>query len=119
MCYLPNYARSLSSSSSGKRHVSGDIFIRRSKFTSDLLLVPASNAMFNMCRNSIDTQNNNAYESFLHEVGHALGIGGKGALPNGHSFEDVASVVNYKFDEPDCAPHPADIVALYALYQNR
>ena len=119
MCYSPNYGRVLSGSSSGERLVSGDIVIRRSKFTSDPLLIPASNAMFNMCRNGIDTQKDNAYESFLHEAGHALGIGGKGARPGGHSFEDVTSVMNYEFDEPDCAPHPADIVALYALYQKR
>ena len=35
MCYSPNYASSLISSSSGKRLISGDIFIRRSKFMSD------------------------------------------------------------------------------------
>ena len=69
--------------------------------------------MFNQCGNGADNKNS-AYQSFLHEVGHALGIGGAAGLEGGHSQPEVASVVNYK-TEPDCAPHPLDIMALYAL----
>ena len=132
MCYIGYRATAFSPTGEdlGIQHVTGDIFIRRSKFRGDLLLSPASTAMFNMCRNSSDN-NNSAFQSLVHEIGHALGIGGG---PNGHSVDEVvirersgairvvtygvASVVNYT-SEPDCAPHPADIMALYALYQRR
>ena len=76
-----------------------------------------------MCRNSSDN-NNSAFQSLVHEIGHALGIGGG---PNGHSLtgvgvvgetDHVSSVVNRR-EEADCAPHPLDIMALYALYQRR
>ena len=109
--------------SPGGDQKSSDIFIRRSKFQSDLLLSPESNSMFNMCRNSSDNKNS-AFQSLVHEIGHALGIGGG---PNGHSLtgvgvvgetHHVSSVVNRR-KEPDCAPHPLDIMALYALYQRR
>ena len=37
-----------------------------------------------------------------------------GIAPSGQ----LASVANRLY-EPDCAPHPGDIMALYALYQRR
>ena len=75
--------------------------------------------MFNQCGSGNRAgHDNSAYQSFLHEVGHALGIGGYGGgdPEGGHSQPEVASVVNYQA-ESDCAPHPLDIMALYALYQ--
>ena len=78
-----------------------------------------------------------AYIIALHEAGHALGT-------SGHSYPDVLgsidflggddqylrahpsipdSVMNYDHmivdvtDEPDCSPHPFDVLAIYALYQ--
>ncbi len=78
-----------------------------------------------------------AYIIALHEAGHALGT-------SGHSYPDVLggidflggddqyhrahpsipdSAMNYDskilaiVDEPDCFPHPFDILAIYALYQ--
>ena len=117
MCYRP-YVVGISDSAGNPirdEHRSGDIFIRRTNFSSDLLLRPEGDALFNTCGNDADDPNT-AYKSFLHEVGHALGIGG---AQEGHSLKDVASVVNYNCDEADCAPHPLDIMALYALYQTR
>lgn len=108
--FLPGFYRT--------EFASGDIFIRRSKFLSDRLLLPGASAKFNICANAADGDNT-AYKSFLHEAGHALGIGGPGADDGGHSFGDMSSVMNFYFDEPDCAPHPADIMALHALYQAR
>ena len=53
-----------------------------------------------------------AYGTLLHEAGHALGVRAKPhpAMPS--------SVMN-ALSEPDCWPHPLDIMAIYALYQTR
>ncbi len=94
--------------------------------SSDKLEVPAASASFNKCLNDSD----NAYSAFqtmLHEIGHVLGIGGAtdgDKYTNGHPLI-TDSVVNYDWKvlpgslngEPDCAPHPFDIMAIFALYQ--
>ena len=78
-----------------------------------------------------------AYTIALHEAGHALGT-------SGHSYPDIlgssdpvggddtyhrahpsipSATMNYNseihdvVDEPDCSPHPFDVLAIYALYQ--
>ena len=97
-----------------------DIIIRRSKFENDLLQVPESDAMFNNCGNESDNANS-AYRSFLHEVGHALGIKHPLGDPRkaGQAGGQITdSVMNY-VDEPGCAPYPFDQLAIYALYQSR
>ena len=136
-----------------------DIIVRRSAFdksdgivpwgartNDDPLLVPASNARFNMCNNSIDNVGG-AYETMLHEGGHALGSSygvGSGWVDNHHP-QIAGSILNYdnvavskvpgvppirhdpentdnsdfdqNYSEPDCAPYPLDLMAVYALYQ--
>ena len=73
-----------------------------------------------------------AYETLVHESGHAVGIGGgEGASQaiRGHSFIPY-SIVNYdslvyvnvdtipqKASDDDCAPYQFDIMAIFALYQ--
>ena len=74
------------------------------------------------------------YTLMAHEVGHALGLSGV-SLPRvlRQSYEMAHatipdSVMNYDWevpswayllaiDEPDCSPHPFDIMIIYALYQ--
>ena len=116
MCYSAHVVELLRNDGThiADRHESGDVFIRRSMFESDPLLRPASDAMFNLCGNAGDDPNT-AFQSFLHEAGHALGIGGAAGA---HATDQQASVMNDAY-EADCAPHPADIMALYALYQTR
>ncbi len=97
----------------------------------DKLELPAASARFNKCLNDSDIESYDtdpsiysAFQSMVHEVGHILGIRGAtdgNGYTNGHpSIAD--SAVNYDWKvvpdvEPDCAPHPFDIMALFALYQ--
>ena len=115
-----------------------DIVPWGSRATNDPLLIPSGTVRFNTCRSSI--RQGTAYEDMLHEGGHALGIGAD--RPNNwiqESHPQVPdSVMNYDFiavrihphippqheddfdagfREPDCAPHPLDLMAIYALYQ--
>jgi len=112
----------------GERHESSDIFVRRSKFSSDALERPESDAMFNRCGNDSDDPGS-AYSSFIHEIGHALGLGGgmrdvaggsvdtgRFAYP-GHPEDTVLSTVNNA--RADCWPQPLDVMAIHALYQSR
>ena len=127
MCYAPSVGQVVLSDGSVEQVTSGDIFIRQSKFEADALLRPDASATFNMCGSvTLNNSNDSAYKSFLHEAGHALGIGGtapgitEGAREHpGHSEDNVTSVVNAVTDSGDCSPYPADIMALYALYQTR
>ena len=63
------------------------------------------------------------YRVLVHEAGHAFGITHGPAIqyPEGKeqdrhhpTIHDAA--MSYK-TTPDCSPHPADIMAIYALYQ--
>ena len=76
-----------------------------------------------------------AYENLIHEAGHVLGILGGSRDPDwadsvgGHptvpgsvmSYEGrnlrIAGLPYRLDDDPDCAPHPLDVMAIYALYQ--
>ncbi|MDE2903508.1 MAG: hypothetical protein OXP73_10830 [Chloroflexota bacterium] len=111
---------------------SSDIVVRRGAYdsgpwsddgtdgTADDLRLPLPGARFNTCFNDASDDLGKAYTDMVHEVGHLIGI------TNPHpEFED--SVMNYDQDvfgsaddderEPDCSPHPIDIMAVYALYQ--
>ncbi len=127
MCYDPYVLSKKQGNRYVDRHISGDIFIRRSFFKTDPLLRWSDLGMFNKCGSvTLNNALNSAYKSFLHEAGHALGIGGtapgitEGAKEySGHSEDNVSSVVNTVVDPGDCSPYQADIAALYALYQTR
>ena len=87
-----------------------DIFIRRGNFINDALMLPGDFA-FDSC----PAPGNSAYETFVHEAGHALGIGIGSDHPHPNGI--IPSTMNYNFNEPDCSPHPLDVLALYAIYQ--
>ena len=67
--------------------------------------------------------------TLVHEAGHALGIrnGNDGAGQLIHHPTIAGSVMSYERealpdgsllpDDPDCSPHPLDIMAIYAIYQ--
>ena len=82
---------------------------------------------FNQCRRVNPDDSFENYETMVHESGHALGLSGfeykKFASEEpAHSYIPD-SVMNYNHnidqitDEPDCSPHPFDVMALEALYQ--
>jgi len=96
---------------------------------------------FNNCRPTILARDNegNPYRSsnpdhgysnyrlLLHEAGHALGLSGYDPplswlsnLPDHPTIPDSVmyydSAVAQITSEPDCSPHPFDIMAIYALY---
>ena len=89
----------------------------------DGIIVDRNDTRFNTCTPGkmppdVDFMN---YELMVHEAGHALGlsnfsyyapIGSRVAHP---SIPDA--VMNYYHNEPDCSPHPFDVMALEALYQ--
>ena len=117
-------------------NIDGDIIVRRDAYDSrdtsifpsadDPLDTPERSARFNKCLNASDHMNNTAYISMLHEIGHALGIGGgdkedsagnEWSSPSHPKLDGDDSVMNYNFSEPDCSPHPSDVMSIYALYQ--
>lgn len=112
--------------------VNHDIIVRRSAYydssmpiDSDMLEVPEANARFNKCLNGSDRvppDGGSAYNHMLHEIGHVIGLGGgSSSLPvyeRSHPGSSIVSVMNYQ-TEPDCAPHFLDVLAIFAIYQNR
>lgn len=97
-----------------------DIVIRLDKFAGASLAIP--DVKFNSC----DAPQERPYATLVHEAGHALGIRGKSPLVGPVNQNDLHpiipdSVMNYDsftgVTEPDCSPHPLDILAIYALYQ--
>lgn len=107
--------RSVTTDASGNRVRTADIYLSESVHGSaDLIDLSGSRAIkFNTCPDYPDGRRsdpyNYPYSSLVHEAGHALGI----------RHPDIRdSIVNYYTTEPDCSPHPFDILAIYALYQS-
>ena len=80
-----------------------------------------SDVRFNKC----PMINPTAYETLVHEAGHALGIWATGSGYASHPFlyqshptarDTVMTTDGY---DRGCSPHPFDIMAIYALYQSR
>ena len=87
--------------------------------------------------NTCDAAPIGTYETLVHEAGHALGIRDASSVMTGwdenlwHHPSIYESVMSYEGialrtsgvahgtlpDDPDCSPHPLDVLAIYALYQ--
>ena len=123
----------------GKTIPSVDITFRQSRLEEDMdrFHVPASTPL-SLCRPEIANPGvNGDYGLFiltLHEIGHALGL--SNAASPGHyvlNFADpnidnishptipvsiMSKPKDARIDGAACSPHPFDVMAIYALYQN-
>ena len=120
-----------------------DVSFRQDRFDDGDLRIPTS-TQFNICSSDEDSSSDDAdteyfaYRTALHEAGHALGLSNFDyidlALNQSQPYHAAHptipdSVMNYDGEaesrlglsetlhEPDCSPHPFDILAIYALYQ--
>ena len=68
------------------------------------------------------------YQTMVHQAGHTLGLSAftlayqitpYGQYVSSHPTigDSVMNLWNYTVTEPDCSPHPFDIMALHALYR--
>ncbi len=101
---------------------SSDILIRHSKFMDEELDVATEESRMNKCGGNSGDDDNSAYASFIHEIGHVLGVGhGREGdkFERGHPARDVVdSVMTYE-TVPKCAPYPLDLMLINALYQTK
>ena len=126
-------------------HVITDITLSKSRHGIGPVNVPGgdeivdeSDVRFNTCPGwRIGDDRYKAYATMVHEAGHALGIRDGGWDKNWaestiHHPTTAESVVNYELTnlkaagsqftlppEPNCSPHPLDIMAIYAIYQTK
>ena len=111
-----------------------DVLFRKSSFSDTASeLVKPSSVKFNYC---VGAGAKTPYTTALHEAGHALGTSGAvlwealiSPLDDDPQYRRAHptvpdSVMNYDEkvldpgdNEPDCSPHPFDILAIWALYQ--
>ena len=102
--------------------VTTDIFINRVKYEMKTIggVMNASDS------DACVVDRNSAYGAFMHEVGHALGVGGGSTVDDvggkweatSHpevSLKDSAVMISAR---PNCQPYPFDVLAIYALYQS-
>ncbi len=139
-CVLDGYACAVSRFVDTARGHITDILIPKSKYShvpADLPggdeIAERSDVRFNICPTGLGIR---TYEMLIHESGHALGIAGGTEdpdwIPEMAGHPTIAStVMNYEnrnlrargtkielSTEPDCSPHPLDIMAIYAIYQS-
>lgn len=88
--------------------------------------------------NTCDAAPNSTYEVLVHEADHALGIRNASSVASGWdqnlwhhpwiyessmSYEGIVLRTGFSAsqlpNDPDCSPHPLDVLAMRALYQSR
>ena len=84
---------------------------------SDDLRLPVTDARFGTCFNDDSDDWKSAYSDMVHEVGHLIGIAGHPGFSDTVMNYDNVLPDERRQKEPDCSPHPIDIMAVYALYQ--
>lgn len=124
--------------------ISSDILFNRKVFETDRTVHPnqPSKVVFGACKGASgpmlkDSETGDhfyAYATAVHEGGHALGLATRDLARLKDEGYYVAahpttmdSVMNYDSevyksptrDEPDCAPYPLDVLAIFSLYQSQ
>ena len=102
---------------------------RRLDIPGEDMTLDSKDTPFNVCipgTGDVDFRN---YRHLIHEAGHALGLSNFDYLEFWASYTAHPSipdsVLNYDSevaqisDEPDCSPHPFDVMAITSLYQTR
>ena len=103
--------------------------------------MPTLGVRFNTCLPDRDAANDDpdheyrAYRAAMHEAGHTLGLSNVNFPTFSNAYEAAHPIipdtalneddgvhryhpgVDSTFSEPDCSPHPFDVLAVYALYQ--
>ena len=125
----PEYLPASGSASTNLAEAAGsvDVLINMQRVSnSNYPRIPEHGVQFNTCEAEDDYFE---YRLMVHEAGHALGLSGFSlqslvdsystykrshpTIPDAVMSEDSRTQV----EEPDCSPHPFDILAVYALYQ--
>ncbi len=102
--------------------------VRKKDIPGDDKRVDEEDTKFNECKIGTGDSNFSNYRLMVHEAGHALGLSeistnriwqpydvAHPTVPDAvMNYDDEVSQITY---EPDCAPHPFDIMAIHALYQ--
>ena len=89
--------------------------------------IDREDTLFNTCKRGASYIDFFNYRTMVHEAGHALGLSNfsyyealSSAVAHSHIPDSVMNNdrrVSLIVDEPDCSPHPFDVMALEALYQ--
>ena len=62
---------------------------------------------------TLSTPFNDPFESDIYEASHST------IADSAMNYDDeITGPLGWKGYEPDCSPHPFDVMAVYALYQN-
>ena len=118
--------------SSGGRELEGgsiDVLVNasRSPANGSTLDIPGNDRFFSSDDVSFNTcqtnsgENFNNYELMVHESGHALGLSDfihSRPIDAAVAHPGITDTVMNYIDEPDCSPHPFDIMAIRALYKS-
>ena len=136
----PLQQASVGLSGAGPVGVGVDVLINKDRAYQDgrgALSIPGSDnrpsdddIRFNSCRAGTDDLGElidfSNYELMVHEAGHALGLSGYVIWDSPLSRPTIEvnahpsiqpAVMNQIVNEPECSPHPLDILAINALYQ--
>ena len=110
----------------GGQGVTTDIFIWR-YYYSELEVRPL-HVVEDLLMHPCFANQSSAYGAFMHEVGHAFGVGGGNEYDSGgvgnmwnDTFHPQPSLKDSSImagSHPDCSPYPFDVLAIYALYQS-
>ena len=124
-CAVPEPRKTLTNLNTLREIVSTDILLHQENLLEDIGSDPPSLSGGDVRFNKCPTDSHRAYQTLVHEAGHALGIReGDTDDPyyRDHPLESQSPVTVMSYNTSAglrCSPHPFDILAIYAIYQTR